>query len=277
LKAFGRKASSQDHFGKGWFLVVHPLDDYPEEKLKSDRLAPLETTPVVRWSLFALRAYLNVMIVLCFEAWLETLQKIHEILVGRRRSRWRCSRTRHLLLPDVSKNSAACYSPLECRLDDSVEVANWSMCHRESVEQFCAELEEQYQRPAAIYLPASDPRLLRPRTVRLHHRRGVKVLSPNGLPVKCVDRTSHWGNPFEIGKDGTREEVIQKYRDWFLTGTEPRKVGRYTVDPRRLRDHIHELRGFNLACCRPELPCHADFLLEQARPPEQILQGATET
>jgi hypothetical protein len=63
------------------------------------------------------------------------------------------------------------------------------VCHRESVEQFCAELEERYQRPAAIYLPASDPRPLRPRTVRLHHRRGVKVLSPNGLPVKCVDRT----------------------------------------------------------------------------------------
>jgi hypothetical protein len=25
-----------------------------------------------------------------------------------------------------------------------------------------------------------------------------------------------WGNPFEIGKDGTREEVIGKYREWIL-------------------------------------------------------------
>ena len=78
-------------------------------------------------------------------------------------------------------------------------------------------------------------------------------------------------NPFEIGRDGTREEVIQKYRDWFLTGTEPRKIGRYIVDPRRFRDHTHELTGFNLACCRSGLPCHADFLLEQANQPEPTL------
>ena len=144
-------------------------------------------------------------------------------------------------------------------------------CGRESVEQFRAELEEQYQRSAAIYLPALDPELVKPTPVRLHHQRTVKVVSPNGLPVKCVDRVSRWGNPFEMGKDGTREEIIQKYRAWFLTGTEPRKVGRYVVDPRSLRERIHELRGFNLACCPPELPCHADFLLAQANRPGSTL------
>jgi hypothetical protein len=147
-----------------------------------------------------------------------------------------------------------------------------AVCPRESVEQFCAELEEQYQRSAAIYLPASDPELMKPKPVRLHHQRTVKVVSPNGLPVKCVDRTSRWGNPFKIGVDGTREEIIQKYRAWFLTGTESRKVGRYMVDPQNLRERIRELRGFNLACCPPELPCHADFLLEQANQPESRLQ-----
>jgi hypothetical protein len=146
-----------------------------------------------------------------------------------------------------------------------------AVCPRESVEQFCAELEEQYQRSAAIYLPASDPELMKPKPVRLHHQRTVKVVSPNGLPVKCVDRTSRWGNPFKIGVDGTREEIIQKYRAWFLTGTESRKVGRYMVDPQNLRERIRELRGFNLACCPPELPCHADFLLEQANQPESRL------
>ena len=149
-----------------------------------------------------------------------------------------------------------------------------AVCRPEYVEQFREELEEQYQWSAAIYLPASDGKLMKPRAVRLHHRRGIKFVSPNGLPVKCVDRTSRWGNPFEIGRDGTREEVIQKYRDWFWTGTEPKKIGRYVVDPRWLRDHIHELRGSNLACCRPGLPCHADFLLEQANQLEPTLQGA---
>jgi hypothetical protein len=146
-----------------------------------------------------------------------------------------------------------------------------AVCHRESVEQFRTELEQQYQRPAAIYLPASEPEIARSKPVRLQHQRTVKTVSPNGLPVKCVDRTSRWGNPFKIGKDGTREEIIQKYQTWFLTGTEPRKVGRYMVDPRSLRERIHELKGFNLACCPLELPCHADFLLARANQGDSAL------
>ena len=31
-----------------------------------------------------------------------------------------------------------------------------------------------------------------------------------------IGRPSKWGNPFTIGKDGTREEVIQKYREYIL-------------------------------------------------------------
>jgi hypothetical protein len=58
--------TKESELGNDYFLVVHPLDDYPEEKLKSDHLAPLEMTPVVRLSLFALRAYLILMIILCF-------------------------------------------------------------------------------------------------------------------------------------------------------------------------------------------------------------------
>jgi hypothetical protein len=37
-----------------------------------------------------------------------------------------------------------------------------------------------------------------------------------------------------------------------LASTESKKIGRYIVDPRRLRDHILELRGFNLAHCGSE-------------------------
>jgi hypothetical protein len=58
-------ASTESEADKVCFLVAHPLDDYPEEKLKSDHLTPLEMTPAVRLSLFALRAYLILMIVLC--------------------------------------------------------------------------------------------------------------------------------------------------------------------------------------------------------------------
>ena len=48
----------------GYFLVVHPLDDVPEQKLKSDHLAPMEMTSSVRWSLIALRVYLILMMAL---------------------------------------------------------------------------------------------------------------------------------------------------------------------------------------------------------------------
>jgi hypothetical protein len=152
-----------------------------------------------------------------------------------------------------------------------------AVCGRDSIEQFRAELEEQYQRSAAIYWPGTDPGLRKPKPVRLHHRRTVKVVSPNGLPVKCVDRASRWGNPFKIGADGGREEVIQKYRNWFLTGTDSRKIGRFIVDPRSLRERIHELKGFNLACCPADLPCHADFLLEQANQPEPNVRIARQS
>jgi len=47
-----------------FFYVVHPLDDLPEEKVKSDHLPPLKMTRSVRWSLFTLRAYLIVMMLL---------------------------------------------------------------------------------------------------------------------------------------------------------------------------------------------------------------------
>jgi len=30
-----------------------------------------------------------------------------------------------------------------------------------------------------------------------------------------IGRPSKWGNPFKIGVDGTREEVIEKYRNYI--------------------------------------------------------------
>lgn len=66
-----------------------------------------------------------------------------------------------------------------------------------------------------------------------------------------VGRPGKWGNPFVIGRDGTREEVIQKYREWI------RMEG---LDERACR----ELKGKDLICWCAPLPCHADVLLEIA-------------
>lgn len=64
-------------------------------------------------------------------------------------------------------------------------------------------------------------------------------------------RPSKWGNPFIIGRDGTREEVIQKHREWFLTQDE-------------LMNSLHELKGKVLGCWCAPAPCHCDFLAELA-------------
>lgn len=67
-----------------------------------------------------------------------------------------------------------------------------------------------------------------------------------------IGRPSPWGNPFTIGKDGTRDEVLAKYRKW-LRG-QPMLVERIEK----------ELRGKDLVCfCKPA-SCHGDTLLEIA-------------
>ena len=66
-----------------------------------------------------------------------------------------------------------------------------------------------------------------------------------------VGRPTKWGNPFIIGRDGTRDEVIAKYRAW---------IARQPA----LLAALHELRGKNLVCwCAPER-CHAEVLIELA-------------
>jgi hypothetical protein len=66
-----------------------------------------------------------------------------------------------------------------------------------------------------------------------------------------IDRPSIWGNPFRIGPDGTRHQVIQKYRAWILT--QPHLLAR-----------LPELRGKVLGCwCKPG-ECHGDVLAELA-------------
>jgi hypothetical protein len=46
------------------FLVIHPLDDAPEQKVATGHLAAMRMTGAVRVSLLALRGYLVLMTVL---------------------------------------------------------------------------------------------------------------------------------------------------------------------------------------------------------------------
>ena len=48
------------------FVVIHPLDDRPEEKVDTEGLGPMTMTASVRISLLSLRAYLVLMMLLVF-------------------------------------------------------------------------------------------------------------------------------------------------------------------------------------------------------------------
>ena len=48
------------------FVVIHPLDDVPEEKVDTENLGPMAMTASVRISLLSLRAYLVLMMILVF-------------------------------------------------------------------------------------------------------------------------------------------------------------------------------------------------------------------
>ena len=49
-----------------YYVVVHPLNDVPEEKVDTSNLGPMRMTTSVKLSLLSLRAYLILMIALVF-------------------------------------------------------------------------------------------------------------------------------------------------------------------------------------------------------------------
>lgn len=77
----------------------------------------------------------------------------------------------------------------------------------------------------------------------------IEWAKENNLYVK-IDRQSHWGNPFVLDEDGTRDEVIEKYQ-WY-----------YHKKP-SLWGKVKDLKGKVLGCwCYPE-HCHGSVLIEE--------------
>jgi hypothetical protein len=67
-----------------------------------------------------------------------------------------------------------------------------------------------------------------------------------------IGRGSDYGNPFIIGKDGTRKEVIEKYINIIESNENLKNL------------IIQRLKGKNLLCyCSPK-SCHGDYLLKIA-------------
>lgn len=81
-----------------------------------------------------------------------------------------------------------------------------------------------------------------------------------------IGRPGPWGNPFVIGKDGDRTEVIAKYRAW-ITG--PDRIAT------ALRRNLPLLRGKRLGCWCAPAACHGDVLAELADKEGAVVQSET--
>jgi hypothetical protein len=80
-------------------------------------------------------------------------------------------------------------------------------------------------------------------------RAGVVFINKKRYPAN----SSVFANPYKIGKDGTREEVICKYKEYLIN-----KLN----NDSSLVDKLVSLKGKNLGCwCYPEY-CHGNVLLE---------------
>ncbi len=76
--------------------------------------------------------------------------------------------------------------------------------------------------------------------------RGEVVYIGRNMPRRRLAGNG-WGNPFVIGEDGNREEVIEQFRTWLMVHPE-------------LLARLPELSGKKLGCwCWPK-PCHGDVL-----------------
>ena len=62
-----------------------------------------------------------------------------------------------------------------------------------------------------------------------------------------------FGNPFKIGRDGNRDQVIEKYRKYFHEKLESDPV---------FKKEVQKLKGKRLGCfCKP-MSCHGDVIAE---------------
>lgn len=80
-------------------------------------------------------------------------------------------------------------------------------------------------------------------------RRGVVFINGTRFPAQ----DSVWCNPFKIGKDGDRDQVLELYENYI----KDKLIGNF-----ELVDDLLNLNNKNLGCwCSPE-PCHGDILIK---------------
>ena len=109
---------------------------------------------------------------------------------------------------------------------------------------------------------------------RIQRKRTKDWRMPEGAVY--VGRGSAWGNPFVVGRDGTKQECVDLYRKlvagYLCITAKPPVSDQLRVLNYLLEHNIKQLRGKDLACwcsLTDGKPCHADVLIELANLPNQ--------
>ncbi len=106
---------------------------------------------------------------------------------------------------------------------------------------------------------------MKPQRIKLSRARGFRLQDVsraiNGLPARAVTRPGIYGNPFRVGRDGTAEECVARFR----ADVEKLLAGEDGIHKAVAVTSLRRIKGMNLAChCKLDEPCHADVLLELA-------------
>lgn len=106
-----------------------------------------------------------------------------------------------------------------------------------------------------------------PKRIRLSRAKGWRM--PDN--TMKVDRSTVYGNPYVVGRDGTAAECVVRFRA-LMAGhvclTRSAGVMEQEQARARILANLAHLRGKDLACwCGLIEPCHADVLLALANGP----------
>jgi hypothetical protein len=108
---------------------------------------------------------------------------------------------------------------------------------------------------------------MKPQRIRLSRRKGWR------MPANTVkaDRTTDLGNPFIVGKHGTRENCVDLHK-LLLGGLLIISFDRECIEAQRahrayVKANRKRLRGKSIGCwCSLDGPCHGNTLIEVFNP-----------